>query len=406
MQLTNRFFTILLGLIATSFPAFSQQSATATKPKSDSVKAFPIVNADFLFSYYEQDGDHGAVTGGKGTQLLWDYAGKTVISVQLDSHNVVGVTAGVDQYSSASTDNIDLNVSSASASDVRAYSNLNYTRKRNKQKSWTIGSGFSVEYDVTSVSANVGYNQLAKDENSGFGISGMYYNDNWSLIYPYEFRYRGPNPSPLLSTNVRNLVGVNANYFRIINKRLQIGLYADFIQQWGLLSTPFHRVYFTDGSSDIERLPDKRWKVPLAARTSYFATDWLVLKWFNRYYMDGFGIQAFTSNLDASFKVKRYWVITPSYRYHSQSAADYFQPFMGHATSAQFYTSDYDLAGLSSQKIGMALAYHPLYGRIPVRLRSMNRLIRLRSLDFRSGLFIRSDGLRANYFSFGASFSY
>ena len=98
------------------------------------------VDADFLLGYYQQDGNNGAVTGGIGTEKLEDVASMLVVNIPLDSVKALNITVGADYYSSASTDNIDNNVSSASSSDLRAYANLGYTRK-NLRRGETIGFG-------------------------------------------------------------------------------------------------------------------------------------------------------------------------------------------------------------------------------------------------------------------------
>ena len=58
---------------------------------------------------------------------------------------------------------------------------------------------------------------------------------------------------------------LDIGYAQVINQRLQLLLSAEAIYMTGLLSTPFHRVYFADQNKpDIERLPDNRLKIPLS----------------------------------------------------------------------------------------------------------------------------------------------
>ena len=78
-------------------PIFAQQ---------DSVKIYHV-EIDFLYNYYQQDGQNAAVTGGIGTQHLTNHAPTMQVNVPLDSFRSVSVNAGIDYYSSASTDNID-----------------------------------------------------------------------------------------------------------------------------------------------------------------------------------------------------------------------------------------------------------------------------------------------------------
>ncbi|MCB0300141.1 MAG: hypothetical protein KDE52_08805, partial [Calditrichaeota bacterium] len=81
------------------------------------------IEVDFLVNYYQQDGDHAAVTGGNGTEKLHDTAPMIIVNVPI-GNNSLNVATGVDFYSSASSDNIDPIRSGASGSDARAYANV------------------------------------------------------------------------------------------------------------------------------------------------------------------------------------------------------------------------------------------------------------------------------------------
>lgn len=62
---------------------------------------------DFLASYYNQDGENAAVTGGIGTQKLQDVAPAIVIWIPLNDDEVLNVDEGISAYSSASPSNIN-----------------------------------------------------------------------------------------------------------------------------------------------------------------------------------------------------------------------------------------------------------------------------------------------------------
>ena len=81
---------------------------------------------NFVSSYYRQDGNNSAVTGGIGTEKLSDFSGVFDIKlVKYDKkqhkHSFTG-ELGIDHYTSASSDKIDLDAnSSASHADTRIY---------------------------------------------------------------------------------------------------------------------------------------------------------------------------------------------------------------------------------------------------------------------------------------------
>ena len=356
---------------------------------------------DFLSSYYNQDGNNGAVTGGIGTEQLTDFANILVVNVPLDSTKSINVSAGLDIYSSASTDNIDSNPSSASSIDKRAYINVGYNQKFLKS-GWTIGGklGASAEYDYSSVSGGI---NLAKELNKGnteFSFSAQVFIDQWKLYLPEELRSIVTVP-----TTSRNSYNAQLTWSQVINKRMQISISAEAIYMDGLLSTPFHRVYFENESlPDIERLPENRLKIPLAIRLNYKPTDKLAIRTYYRFYTDDFGIDAHTASIELPYHISDAWTIAPFYRFHTQTGSDYFNPFAVANSSDEFYTSDYDLAELSSSKYGLGIGYTPLYGVGRLNLPFTENLLILNAIIFRASRYTRDTGLDGYAFALGLNF--
>jgi hypothetical protein len=115
---------------------------------------------NFLFNYYNQDGNHSPVTGGLGTEQLNCAAPMMIVNIPFDSVHSLAMSVGLDYYTSASCDNIDKFVSgasahylsSASSNDTRGHGDITYTHsKKSKHRSWSIGTGYSQEFDVISV---------------------------------------------------------------------------------------------------------------------------------------------------------------------------------------------------------------------------------------------------------------
>ena len=167
--------------------------------------------------------------------------------------------------------------------------------------------------------------------------------------------------------------------------------------QSGLNSTPFHRVYFVDDlEAGIERLPQNLFYLPIVAQWSLFIGKGLVSKVYYRYYFDSFGLQAHTLQPELPYTFKKFWTLRPFYRFHVQSSNDYFKPFAEHSIEDSYYTSDWDMAQFTSQKLGMSLQYYPLYP-----LFGNMEFIELRYLHF-----WRSDGLRSRALSLGTRFTF
>ncbi len=340
------------------------------KPNSDEVEI------NILSTFYDQDGSHSPVTGGEGTEKLNDFSNVIILNVPLDKSNSIGFYGGADAYSSASTDNIDTNVSSASSEDVRAYGTLSYNHKNLKKgEIYGVRAGFSKEFDYRSFSAGFNASKEWNQGNTELNFTGQAFFDNWlgkhdktdpiELIYPELWILPYIYENQFLTTSKRNSFNAQIYLSQVLNKRMQLSLSAEAIYMNGLLSTPFHTVYFADQPEmlfDIERLPSSRLKIPLGLRFNWFPLDYLVLRTNYRYYFDDFGITAHSFDIEMPVKLSYNFTLSPFYRYHTQSAANYFAPKNTHISTSEFYTSDFDLSALDSHKFGLGLRFAPVYG--------------------------------------------
>lgn len=383
---------------------FSQNDSIQAKDTTAKKEAIEIY---FLSSYYEQDGIHSPVTGGTGTEKLSNVAPTVYVHVPIDSLKSIDVNAGVDFYSSASSDNIDNpylsenHVSGASANDIRQYYSFTYSKKNKKKNENSYNIGASSEYDVTSLSTSYTFNKKGK-KNREFLIGAKYFFDDWKLIYPIELR-NGTNE--LLSTDKRHTVGVTLSESFVVNRRLKGSVTSESVGQFGLLSTPFHRVYFSDQVlPEIENLPNMRLKFPVALRLNAYLGDNFVIRTFNRLYADNWGVKGYTFQVELPVKAGKALTISPIYRFHAQSAADYFGAFQTLSTDNVFRTSDFDLSGFTSHKYGLGMSIKPLFGLARIKQRNGSLFIWKR-IDLRYVYYQRSDGLSAWNITAGLDFS-
>lgn len=359
---------------------------------------------NFLFTYYDQDGDHSPVTGGIGTEALTDYSSTVIIYVPLDSSSRLGVNAGVNYYTSASTDRIDIDMSSASSADIRGQLYVTYNQEKpNKRSRWYVSGGLSSESDYLSTSLGAGWSHESADRNREFGIAAQIFLDRWQLIFPDELR--GDSIATAVDTDRRNSYNLSLTYSQVLSRRLQFSISADWVYQSGLLTTPFHRVYFQEQeSARIEKLPGTRFKFPLGLRVHYFLSDFLILKFNYRIYWDSWGIFANTFNIETPIKLGNYFTIYPFYRYHKQSATEYFASFKQHRLSNHFYTSDFDLSSFESHKYGLGLRYSPLYGLGRFKFPNQKHVTMFKTLELRYAHYTRIDGLDAFLMSLAMTF--
>ena len=396
MQLIKHFkqwaFVVLIVFGQGSPSLFAQDSASidTSKIKLDDIEA------QFFLSYYEQDGNHSPVTGGQGTERLTNVAPSVSIKWPTDTNKTLYIDAGVDFYSSASTDNIDNpylvpdHVSGPSAQDERTYGTVQMKYEKSETTTWGWMGGMSFEWDVFSYYGGLSLGLESKDGNRGLDLKSSFYFDDWKLIYPIEFRNGRVS---YLDTDKRLSFNTTALYSANLTRRMAIAIGGDVIVQQGLLSTPFHRVYFSDSpSSGIEMLPSSRIKTPVSLRVNVHATSFLIVKSFYRYYSDSWDLTAHTFELTTPIKASQAWRFYPFARYSSQSGAQYFAEYGMHQTTDEFYTSDFDLSTFDSFKYGLGVAFTPLFG---VAKLGSDQQATIKTLEARYARYNRSDGLQA-----------
>lgn len=394
--------SILAFLFGNNMKAQNTETTDSTAYKKQKLK---IEEVNFISSYYTQDGNNSAVTGGLGTEKLNDFSNNFEIRVSKrdkknNKHNF-GFDLGIDTYSSASSDKIDPNtVSSASYQDVRVYPSANY-RYENLEKNYILNGGlsFSSEFDYTSIGANAGFTKISKDKNREFSIKGMAFFDTWKVILPIELR-QNPSDKEAKQDDMkpRNSYNLGLTLSQVINKNFQVAFLTDIGYQQGLLATKFNRVYFGDLTNvKSEKLPDTRFKLPIGIRANYFLGDRIVLRTYYRYYWDNWGINSHTISFEPSYKLSAFSSLSLPYRFYTQSAADYFKPIFLHGLAEEFYTSDYDLSKFNSNMIGLGY-------KITDADKGIFRVKSINTLELRYGFYTRNNGLNSHIITLAMKF--
>jgi hypothetical protein len=368
------------------------------------------IEVDFLTSYYTQDGDNAAVSGGIGTEELTDVTGTIVVSIPLNDDDVLTIDAGVSAYTSASSSNVgafdgsqpaDPFVASSGASGADIWGNItgSYSHSSDDRNDiWSAKLSVSTEYDYFSFGFGGSYTKLFNEKNTELSMSANVYLDTWNAIYPTELRPFGEggyglnnqiftqnkitgntNYNPIFTpfnNERRNSYSLGFGFSQILHKNVQGSLALDFVQQQGLLSTPFQRVYFrdiTDSFIDnfqladaIERLPDSRFKVAVGGRLNWFLNETFVIRTFYRYYSDSWGINSHTASIEVPVKISDKFTFYPSYRFYNQTAVNYFRPYEGALSTDEFYTSDYDLSEYAANQFGFGVLYTDIFAKAHV----------------------------------------
>ena len=340
-------------------------------------KPLKIDEINLVSSYYKQDGNHSAVTGGIGTEKVTDFSNglevKWIGWDNMQRKNILTAGLGFDHHTSASSAFVSTSGASKPGGS-RIYPSLNWSVE-NQQKGTGFGLGlyYSKEYNYTSYGIDAEYSKKTKNNGEFTGkITGYF--DQVKLIYPSEFvkaatvtaaSSRGGDDGASRSripSSPRTTLTASFSFSQIINQRLEGIILLDAVGQSGYLGLPFHRVYFSDGTPNIEKLPSQRFKLPIGIRLNYFLGDRIILRSYYRYYIDSWGLQSHTASLEVPVKITPFFSISPFYRFYNQTAIKYFAPYGMHTAQDQYYTSNYDLSKFNSNFFGAGIRIAPPKG--------------------------------------------
>ncbi|MBI9041602.1 DUF3570 domain-containing protein [Lutibacter sp.] len=476
---------ISLFILFISFFGFSQNETNTYKKR-----VLENTEVDLISSFYGQDGDNAAVTGGIGSEKLTDLATTITVSIPLNDNDIFTIDATISAYSSASSSNLNpfdasgasrggddedddksaklvasgavtgspwVESSGASKSDVWVNGDIGYSHSSEDRNS-IIGANlsFAKEFDYTSIGVGGNFTKLFNEKNTEIGLKANIYMDSWQPVYPTEIKsYKEVNKnlndgffegvdildqngsiinktgttvwSPFNTTLVenksRNTYSASISFSQILSKKAQISVFLDVVQQNGWLANPMQRVYFGDRANyyignassianytskentdvfqladDIERLPDTRFKLPVGARFNYYLNEIISLRTYYRYYYDDWGITSHTANIELPIKISDKFTLYPTYRYYTQTAADYFAPYEQLLSTNEFYTSDYDLSEFNSNQFGFGISYTDIF--------TSRRIwkLGLKSVDLKYSNYKRNTGLTAGIISAGFKF--
>jgi hypothetical protein len=374
-----------------SFAQVSEHYNTSFKSKKLKLEEVNIVT-----SYYTQDGNHSAVTGGIGTENVTDFA--NIFELKLVGYGETGIKhtilagLGIDHHTAASQKYVS-QTGASKADGNRVYPSLNWTVENEaKGTEFGIGTYYSHEYNYTSyaLDAHVGFKNKTGGE---FSLKGSAYLDQVKLIYPSELiptttatigntqsydeniiktnASRGSNYGNgtneesggyNIPSSPRNTYTGSFTYSQIINKEAQFAILLDLVKQDGYLGLPFHRVFFENYSEKVENLPTTRTKIPIGARVNYFLGDNLIVKSYYRFYTDDWGLTAHTASVELPYKFTPFFSVAPFYRYYTQTATKYFAPYAKHAVTDTYYTSNYASSAFSSNFMGANVRIAPPNG--------------------------------------------
>jgi hypothetical protein len=216
------------GLLASMLiGAYSQ-----TKPKDEQAdyekRKLKIEEINLVSSYYQQDGNNSAVTGGIGTEYLFDIANSLDLRLSfIDRKNrthAINADFNIDYYSSASSDNIDpRSISGASREDLHIYPSVSWSMKSDRTRTTKgLSYAYSTEWDYHSHGFNFSFAKASKDNNRELSFKGGVFFDKWEVILPTELRTSTAVGTGTRNEKPRNSYNLAVSLSQVVNKNLQI----------------------------------------------------------------------------------------------------------------------------------------------------------------------------------------
>lgn len=405
----------VIGLYLMLLQGFSQSNnSTSGNYKNRNLK---LEETNFISGYYQQDGNHSAITGGIGSQHLTDVS--NIIQLKFirwdifDKKHTMEIEGAVDHHTAASSAYVS-KTGASNKGGTRIYPSISW-KKEDEEKKRTTGFGLSLssEYNYHSYGAHYTYTKTSQDENREFNAKAQIFIDRVKMIQPSELvptsnprvvtttsASRGGSSSffsflssdhESIPSNPRNTFMTSFSLSQVINKIAQIAFLVDGVAQTGYLGLPFHRVYWSNGSVHVEQLPSNRLKLPLGLRFNIFPSDRFIVRTFYRYYTDTWGLKAHAISLEVPYKITSFVSVSPVYRYYQQTAIRYFAPYGKHTSLDTYYTSNYDYSAFSSNYAGIDFRVAPPRGVLGIKAISM--------LEIRGGEYFQTTGLTAKNIS-------
>lgn len=399
----------VIGLYFSLLSAFAQQYNVDTSSYKN--KKLKLDEVNLVSGYFNQNGDHSAVTGGIGTQKLNDVSNvielKFLKQNELNNKYTWDLEVGYDHHTAASQAYVNP-LGDSRPWGTRFYPSINWQVEKSNGITLGVGTSISSEVNYHSFGLDFSVGKTSKNKNTDINFKGQAYFDKVVLIEPTEFVPKPVETSPSTYTTAsgniitagggiikvhiprtpRNTFAGTLTFSQIINKNFQLALIGEGVAQNGYLGLPFHRVYFNDGTEKIENLPSTRFKLPLGIRMNYFLGDKIILRGYYRYYTDDWGIKGQTASLEVPYKISPFVSVSPFYRYYIQTASTYFAPYAQHRPSDTYFTSNYNLSAFTSQYFGINVRITPEKGVFNIPFFNM--------VDLRYGHYTQTTGLLAN----------
>jgi len=264
--------------------------------------------------------------------------------------------------------------------DTRAQASAQWTQPLSNDYTWSVGGNFSKEFDYLSIGTNT---NIAKDFNkknttlsAGLALaydqikpSGGIAKPLSPMLYPSQFNRSfksdddnesgdGNNKLTIANSDNKTTTDLLLGLTQVINRRMIMQFNYSFSKIDGYLTDPYKflsRVN-NDGLTQqylYENRPSSRAKHAFFVQTKYHFDNSIIDASY-RYMTDDWHINSHTVDLRYRMNLPEGSYIEPHVRYYTQTAADFYQPFIQEgAVLPEFASADYRVGKMDAYTLGI-----------------------------------------------------
>ena len=153
---------------------------------------------------------------------------------------------------------------------------------------------------------------------------------------------------------------------QILTRNLLMGMTLETITDEGFLNNPYRSVRYLDPDSErgysyqAEIYPNTRTSTAVSVRGRYRLPYRAALHSEYRFFDDTWGIAAHTGELGYTQPVWGRWMLDLSYRYYTQTAADFYSDLFSREDAQNYMARDKELSDFDSHTLGIGVSYEIL----------------------------------------------
>ena len=255
-------------------------------------------------------------------------------------------------------------ISSASIDVVTTASKYN---ERREEK--TLGGDFLYDKTLFNLSFTNSEESDFSANSAAFGVSHSMFGDLTTISLGYgqgwdTVRRRANKAGDLdpdfekRADRQRYRLGLS----QVLSKNSLINLNYELVTDEGYLNNPYRSVRYLDSSGNYqyqsEVYPNTRTSHALGLKALYYLPYRAAIHGEVRGFIDTWGIDAYIGEVGYVHPLGRDWILEASYRYYTQSRADFYSDLFPRQDAQNYLARDKELSTYVSHGLGLGASYH------------------------------------------------